>query len=273
MRARMIGLVAVTAVVTSTLVERPSIVAATTAQVYVTGYVDRGYTASGVYTHPGTCAVDPRVIPLGTYITIDGIGTCHAEDTGSAVIGYHVDVWVPTLAQAYALTGWRTATWNGDPSQQVLGYHAVASTATPTVLPTIMASATPPSTTPSPLTTTPAAGSPTPLSSTTAQPAATVMTPAPTSRAAQSAASIVALRRSRRARHTRPRRVPTSTTPTPTATAGADTTLPTLVVSSTPTAIGAPSNPSQTARNGCHTIHWTTYAGGYPFTHWRTVCH
>ncbi len=267
MRARMIGLVAVTAVVTSTLVERPSIVAATTAQVYVTGYVDRGYTASGVYTHPGTCAVDPRVIPLGTYITIDGIGTCHAEDTGSAVIGYHVDVWVPTLAQAYALTGWRTATWDGDPSQQVLGYHAAASTATPTGLPTITVSATP-----SPATT-PPDGSPTPLSTTTAQPAGTAITPAPTSQATRAATAKDARRRTRHARHTRLPHASAYTSPTPTVTAGAGTTTPALDISSTPTAIGVASDAGQPRQKGCHTIHWTTYAGGYPFTHWRTVCH
>ncbi len=264
MRARMIGLVAVAAVVTSTLVERPSIVAATTAQVYVTGYVDRGYTASGVYTHPGTCAVDPRVIPLGTYITIDGIGTCHAEDTGSAVIGYHVDVWVPTLAQAYALTGWRTATWNGDPSQQVLGYHAAASTATPTSLPTITVSATP-----SPPATTPAAGSPTPLSSTTAQPAGASLTPVPTDQATQAATP--AVRRFTHRRRARSPRIHTSATPAPTATAGAGATLTALDATSTPTVI--PSNHSQPVQKGCHTIHWTTNVGGYPYRHWRTVCH
>ncbi len=262
MRARMIGLVALTAVVTSTLVERPSIVAATTAQVYVTGYVDRGYTASGVYTHPGTCAVDPRVIPLGTYITIDGIGTCHAEDTGGAVIGYHIDVWVPTLAQAYALTGWHTATWNGDPSQQVLGYQAVASTATPTSLPTVIASATPPASAPSPLTTTPAAGSPDSLTTT---PAAGSPTPLPTTAGVR--------RRSRRTRDTHARRIPANAPPIATATASAGTTTPALDVVSTPTAIGTSSDAAQPQQTGCHTIHWTTYVGGYPYKHWRMVCH
>jgi len=93
-----------------------------TTQVWVTGYTDRGYTASGVYTHPGSCAVDPRVIPLRTYIAIEGLGTCHAEDSGSAVIGYHIDVWVTTVAEAYAITGYRTASWT-PASQQVLGFH------------------------------------------------------------------------------------------------------------------------------------------------------
>jgi 3D (Asp-Asp-Asp) domain-containing protein len=94
------------------------------AQFFVTGYVLRGYTATGTYVHPGTCAVDPRVIPLGSYITISGLGTCHAEDTGGAIIGYRIDVWVPTVAQAYALTGWRTAWWGSRPTPQALGSHA-----------------------------------------------------------------------------------------------------------------------------------------------------
>src|SRR2546421_10635696 len=95
-----------------------------TAQFFVTGYVLRGYTATGTYVHPGTCAVDPRVIPLGSYITISGLGTCHAEDTGGAIIGYRIDVWVATVAQAYALTGWYTASWGPAPTQQVSGNHA-----------------------------------------------------------------------------------------------------------------------------------------------------
>jgi 3D (Asp-Asp-Asp) domain-containing protein len=93
------------------------------AQFLVTGYVLRGYTATGTYVHPGTCAVDPRVIPLGSYITISGLGTCHAEDTGGAIIGYRIDVWVPTVAQAYALTGWHTASWGASPTPQALGSH------------------------------------------------------------------------------------------------------------------------------------------------------
>jgi 3D (Asp-Asp-Asp) domain-containing protein len=91
---------------------------------FVTGYTLQGYTATGTYVHPGTCAVDPRVIPLGSYITISGLGTCHAEDTGGAIIGYRIDMWVPTVAQAYALTGWYTASWGASPTQQALASHA-----------------------------------------------------------------------------------------------------------------------------------------------------
>lgn len=41
---------------------------------------------------PGDVAVDPRVIPLGTYLYIDGYGPARAVDTGSAVWGDHVDL-------------------------------------------------------------------------------------------------------------------------------------------------------------------------------------
>lgn len=78
----------------------------------VTGYDDRGWTASGTQARYGECAVDPRYIPLGSYVHIPGIGDCHAEDTGGEVIGWHVDVWRPTVAQCYALTGYyRGASW------------------------------------------------------------------------------------------------------------------------------------------------------------------
>src|SRR5438132_13627715 len=101
-----------------------SIASAATAQFFVTGYVLQGYTATGTYVHPGTCAVDPRVVPLGSYLTISGLGSCHAEDTGGAIIGYRIDVWVPTVAQASALTGWYTASVGASPTQRVLGSDA-----------------------------------------------------------------------------------------------------------------------------------------------------
>ena len=90
-----------------------------TIQVFITGYTLRGYTATGTYVHPGTCAVDPRIFPLGSYMTIAGIGTCHAEDTGGAVIGYHIDVWEPTDSEAFAITGWRSVTLGSESSSSV----------------------------------------------------------------------------------------------------------------------------------------------------------
>lgn len=41
-----------------------------------------------------TCAVDPNVIPLNSYIEIDGIGVRKAQDTGSYIKGNRIDVFL-----------------------------------------------------------------------------------------------------------------------------------------------------------------------------------
>ncbi len=163
MRARIIGLVAAASLAAPLLSGQAPTASAMTAQFWVTGYVLTGLTATGTYTHPGTCAVDPRVIPLGTYFYISGIGECHAEDTGGAVIGYHVDVWVASVSQAYAITGWHTVTWGAGQSQ-VLGYRA-SNPQTPTATPV------PPTSTPVPVQTAPPTPSPTPPATSTPAPA------------------------------------------------------------------------------------------------------
>jgi len=64
-----------------------------------TAYVDRGITKSGTVARSGVVAVDPEVIPLGSVVQIEsaypGItGYYLAEDTGSAVKGKIVDIWM-----------------------------------------------------------------------------------------------------------------------------------------------------------------------------------
>jgi len=49
-------------------------------------------TASGLWPEVGMVAVDPRVIPLGSRVWIQGLGTFLAADTGSLVKGAHIDV-------------------------------------------------------------------------------------------------------------------------------------------------------------------------------------
>ena len=80
-----------------------------TLTVTATGYSLPGHTATGLPVGPGIVAVDPSVIPLGTRLTIPGYGEGVAADTGTAVSGYTIDLWFPTLADALAW-GRRTVT-------------------------------------------------------------------------------------------------------------------------------------------------------------------
>jgi len=57
-----------------------------------------GRTASGTRpSHERTVAVDPRVIPLGTKIEIEGVGVRIAEDTGRLIKGKKMDVFLPSV--------------------------------------------------------------------------------------------------------------------------------------------------------------------------------
>lgn len=47
-----------------------------------------------------TIAVDPRVIPLGTKVYVEGYGYAIAEDTGGAIKGNRIDVFVPNNSEA-----------------------------------------------------------------------------------------------------------------------------------------------------------------------------
>jgi 3D (Asp-Asp-Asp) domain-containing protein len=80
-----------------------------TITVTATGYSLPGHTSTGLPVGFGVVAVDPAVIPLGTRMTIPGYGEGIAADTGSAVSGYTIDLWFPTLGDAVAW-GRRTVT-------------------------------------------------------------------------------------------------------------------------------------------------------------------
>jgi len=51
-------------------------------------------TASGTWPSRGTIAVDPEVIPLGTRLRIEGYGEGIAEDTGGAIRGEIIDLYM-----------------------------------------------------------------------------------------------------------------------------------------------------------------------------------
>ena len=80
-----------------------------TLTVSATGYSLPGHTATGLPVAWGVVAVDPTVIPLGTRMTIPGYGEAVAADVGSGIRGTTIDLWFPSLAQAYAW-GRRTIT-------------------------------------------------------------------------------------------------------------------------------------------------------------------
>lgn len=59
-------------------------------------------TASGLKAQRGVVAVDPRVIPLGTRVHVEGYGNAIAADTGSAIKGMRIDLCFDTLAECNA---------------------------------------------------------------------------------------------------------------------------------------------------------------------------
>jgi 3D (Asp-Asp-Asp) domain-containing protein len=59
-----------------------------------------GRTATGHIATKGVCAVDPRVIPLGTRLWVEGYGYALACDTGGAIHGNRIDVCFDSRAEA-----------------------------------------------------------------------------------------------------------------------------------------------------------------------------
>ena len=62
----------------------------------ITCYDLTGVTASGSLAGIAGVAVDPRVIPLGTRLYVQGVGQRTADDTGGAILGDRLDIWEPT---------------------------------------------------------------------------------------------------------------------------------------------------------------------------------
>ena len=58
-------------------------------------------TASGTWPAIGTVATDPEVIPLGTKIWVEGYGEAVALDTGGAIKGNIIDVYLATEDQCW----------------------------------------------------------------------------------------------------------------------------------------------------------------------------
>ena len=66
-----------------------------------TAYTHTGHrTATGTWPSRGTIAVDPKVIPLGTRLYVDGYGEGVAVDTGGFIKGTRIDVFMETKDEA-----------------------------------------------------------------------------------------------------------------------------------------------------------------------------
>ena len=70
---------------------------------HATAYSLRGITRAGTRVRRGVIAADPRVLPLGSVVQLkagnySGLYTVH--DTGSAIKGKRIDVWMPSSREA-----------------------------------------------------------------------------------------------------------------------------------------------------------------------------
>jgi 3D (Asp-Asp-Asp) domain-containing protein len=65
-----------------------------------TAYTHTGNrTATGIYPYVGVVAVDPRVIPLGSELFVEGYGPALAADTGGLIKGNIIDVFLNTAEE------------------------------------------------------------------------------------------------------------------------------------------------------------------------------
>ncbi|HYF78677.1 MAG TPA: S-layer homology domain-containing protein [Symbiobacteriaceae bacterium] len=71
------------------------------ATAYATGEPGVGtVTYTGVIVRPGTVAVDPRVIPLGSLLYVEGYGYSVAADIGGAIKGERIDLFTHDFEEA-----------------------------------------------------------------------------------------------------------------------------------------------------------------------------
>lgn len=63
-------------------------------------YCLTGKMANGQRVHSGAIAADPRVLKLGTKVKIQGMGTFVVKDTGGAIKGNRIDIWMGSCQSA-----------------------------------------------------------------------------------------------------------------------------------------------------------------------------
>ncbi|QPA30990.1 G5 and 3D domain-containing protein [Thermaerobacillus caldiproteolyticus] len=84
-------------------VARELYVTATAYTAYCEGCSGRTRTGINLRANPHmkVIAVDPRIIPLGSKVYVEGYGYAIAADTGSAINGYKIDVFFPEKSTAF----------------------------------------------------------------------------------------------------------------------------------------------------------------------------
>lgn len=74
-------------------------------QYSATAYAFRGRTATGQKVAKGIIAADRRVLPMGSRVRIEAgawSGDYTVADTGGAIRGRRIDIWVPTTREAFS---------------------------------------------------------------------------------------------------------------------------------------------------------------------------
>jgi 3D (Asp-Asp-Asp) domain-containing protein len=79
----------------------------TTYDPYNCGGDGRGFTRTGLKARYGVVAVDPRFIPLGTRLYVEGYGYAIAADTGGAIKGNRIDLCVDSKHQARGIRSFK----------------------------------------------------------------------------------------------------------------------------------------------------------------------
>jgi 3D (Asp-Asp-Asp) domain-containing protein len=79
----------------------------TTYDPYNCGGDGRGLTRTGLKARFGIVAVDPRFIPLGTRLYVEGYGYALAADTGGAIKGNRIDLCVDSKHQARGIQSFK----------------------------------------------------------------------------------------------------------------------------------------------------------------------
>lgn len=75
-------------------------------RVVASSYCQGTTTYTGTHVARGTIAVDPSVIPLHSRLRVPGYGRGVALDTGSAIVGRRIDVYLPPKHGCAASWSW-----------------------------------------------------------------------------------------------------------------------------------------------------------------------